>query len=429
MFIPDYRNGQEPFGVWTPAKLIVAPQWASSSDPDFDVGFVVLEPHDGKNIQQVLGASRLGTDQGYQYLVHVTGYPDSENVPITCVNWTSRFSDTQLKFECAGYTGGTSGSPWVTRFIAGSHTGTIVGVIGGYQEGGDTPSLSYSVRFGPAILALYRQAVAAESAAQAGRHPHLTAAGAEVDDLAVGQVPGSPGQPAGILGARNFAIHPGAAGYGMEVHDDSRPDRRRYRRLGGITAGGRLGRAGGRAPRAAAADRLRGGTAAEDGREQTAAGVPTVADTVVNDRDRALAAATQRAIAVAPDILVDADGLRGSPAQAITEAGSGASMLVVGSRGMGAFTALILGSVSRYAAAHAPCPVVVVRDQTTAAHPQVAVGIGDPAEASAALDFAFEEASLRKASLVAVHAWDSGGDVSRATRAMARPGRTPSRNA
>jgi V8-like Glu-specific endopeptidase len=164
-FVPDYRDGQEPFGVWTPAKLIVAPQWANSSDPDFDVGFVVLEPNHGKNIQQVLGASRLGTDQGYHYLVHVTGYPDSENVPITCVNWTSRFSDTQLKFECAGYTGGTSGSPWVTKFIAGSHTGTIVGVIGGYQQGGDTPSLSYSVRFGPAILALYRQAVTADAAA------------------------------------------------------------------------------------------------------------------------------------------------------------------------------------------------------------------------------------------------------------------------
>jgi nucleotide-binding universal stress UspA family protein len=155
---------------------------------------------------------------------------------------------------------------------------------------------------------------------------------------------------------------------------------------------------------------------------QTASGVPTVADTVVSNRDRALAAAAQRATAAAPDILVDADGLGGSPAQAITEAGSGASMLVVGSRGMGAFTALILGSVSRYAAAHAACPVVVVREQTTAARPQVAVGIGDPAEASAALDFAFEEASLRKASLVAVHAWDSGGDVSRAARAMAAPG-------
>jgi nucleotide-binding universal stress UspA family protein len=155
---------------------------------------------------------------------------------------------------------------------------------------------------------------------------------------------------------------------------------------------------------------------------QTAAGVATVADTVISNRDRGLAAATQRATAIAPDILVDADGLGGSPAQAITEAGSGASMLVVGSRGMGAFTALILGSVSRYAAAHAACPVVVVREQTTAAHPQVAVGIGDPTEASAALSFAFEEAALRKASLIAVHALDSGGDVSRASRAMAAPG-------
>ena len=140
----------------------------------------------------------------------------------------------------------------------------------------------------------------------------------------------------------------------MEVHDDSRPDRRRYRRLGGITAAVEW---------AAREAELRGlplrivSAAALPPRmaeHETASGVATVADTVVNDRDRGLAAATERAAAVAPDVLVDADGLGGSPAQAITEAGSGASMLVVGSRGMGAFTALILGSVSRYAAAHAP---------------------------------------------------------------------------
>jgi hypothetical protein len=129
---------------------------------------VVLKPHDGQNIQQVLGANKLATDLGYQYLVHVTGYPDSAGAPITCVNWTSRFSDTQLRFECAGYTGGTSGSPWVVRFSPLSHTGTIVGVIGGYQRGGNTPSVSYSVRLGSAIRQLYRQAVAAEAAAGEG---------------------------------------------------------------------------------------------------------------------------------------------------------------------------------------------------------------------------------------------------------------------
>jgi V8-like Glu-specific endopeptidase len=160
-FVPDYRDGQEPFGVWTPAKLLVAPQWADSADPDYDVGFVVLKPHDGLNIQEVLGASRLGTDIGFQYLVHVTGYPDSAAAPITCVNWTSRFSDTQLRFECAGYTGGTSGSPLVVKFRPRSHTGTIIGVIGGYEEGGETSSVSYSARIGSAIQQLYRQAQAA----------------------------------------------------------------------------------------------------------------------------------------------------------------------------------------------------------------------------------------------------------------------------
>ena len=161
VFIPDYRDGQEPFGVWEPAKLLVARQWADSSDPDYDVGFVVLKPHGDRNIQEILGANRLGTDLRYQYLVHVTGYPASSSAPITCVNWTSRYSDTQLRFECAGYTGGTSGSPWVIRFSPRSHTGTIVGVIGGYQEGGGTASVSYSVRVGPAIQQLYRQAMAA----------------------------------------------------------------------------------------------------------------------------------------------------------------------------------------------------------------------------------------------------------------------------
>jgi V8-like Glu-specific endopeptidase len=161
VFIPGYRDGLEPFGVWTPAKLLVAPQWARSSDPDYDVGFVVLKQHHHQNIQEVLGASRLGKDLRYQYLVHVTGYPASSSAPITCVNWTARFSSTQLKFECGGYTGGTSGSPWVTAFTPNSRTGTIVGVIGGYHEGGGTASVSYSARVGSAIQQLYREAKAA----------------------------------------------------------------------------------------------------------------------------------------------------------------------------------------------------------------------------------------------------------------------------
>ncbi|HEY5399314.1 MAG TPA: universal stress protein [Trebonia sp.] len=53
------------------------------------------------------------------------------------------------------------------------------------------------------------------------------------------------------------------------------------------------------------------------------------------------------------------------------------------------FSALTLGSVSRYSAAHATCPVVVVREEAMAIQREVAVGIRDPAEAGRALALAF----------------------------------------
>ena len=152
VFIPDYRDGQAPFGIWTVKRLLVAPQWISGSDPSLDVGFVTLKPHDGQNIQDVLGANQLGSDSGYQYLVRVTGYPASADAPITCVNWTSRQSASQLRFDCGGFTGGTSGSPWVTHFNPRTRNGTIVGVIGGYQQGRRSPGLRINISCSSPLL-------------------------------------------------------------------------------------------------------------------------------------------------------------------------------------------------------------------------------------------------------------------------------------
>lgn len=103
---------------------------------------------------------------------------------------------------------------------------------------------------------------------------------------------------------------------------------------------------------------------------------------------------------------MDVDLLAGPPALAVTQSGGGALMLVVGARGSGGFTAMTLGSVSRYAAMNACCPVVVVREETSAVHPEVVVGIRDPDDTAAALAYAFEEAAVRGATLVAVHSWN-----------------------
>ena len=98
-------------------------------------------------------------------------------------------------------------------------------------------------------------------------------------------------------------------------------------------------------------------------------------------------------------------------------------MLVVGSRGVGVFTAMVLGSVARYAADHASCPVVVVRDETAAVHRLVGVGVGDLDDCAGSLAFAFEEAALRKASLMAIHAWHAPqAGISRAGTQYPPPG-------
>ena len=131
----------------------------------------------------------------------------------------------------------------------------------------------------------------------------------------------------------------------------------------------------------------------------------TVASTLREISGRALGAAVTRAEEIAPGLLVDTDLLSGAPALALAECGSGASMLVVGARGAGGFAAMILGSVSRYAATHTPCPVVVVRQETMAVHREITIGIRDPQDTTEALAFAFEEAALRNAELVAIHAW------------------------
>jgi nucleotide-binding universal stress UspA family protein len=61
-----------------------------------------------------------------------------------------------------------------------------------------------------------------------------------------------------------------------------------------------------------------------------------------------------------PDHVRPAIG-RGSAASVLLEAAKGADLLVVGSRGLGGFAGLLLGSVSTKMANHASCPVVIVR--------------------------------------------------------------------
>jgi nucleotide-binding universal stress UspA family protein len=96
----------------------------------------------------------------------------------------------------------------------------------------------------------------------------------------------------------------------------------------------------------------------------------------------------------------------GAPSAVLLEASESADLVVVGSRGRGGFTGLLLGSVGAQVAAHAECPVAVIRTAAPADATGVVVGIDGSPAAEAALAFAFDVASRREWPLVAVHAWD-----------------------
>jgi nucleotide-binding universal stress UspA family protein len=87
----------------------------------------------------------------------------------------------------------------------------------------------------------------------------------------------------------------------------------------------------------------------------------------IGDADLSAVAAQQQedvlaaVLGAGSSLRVDRKVVEGHPAQQLVAAAEGADLLVVGSRGHGAFVGMLLGSVSQHVTAHASCPVLVVR--------------------------------------------------------------------
>lgn len=126
--------------------------------------------------------------------------------------------------------------------------------------------------------------------------------------------------------------------------------------------------------------------------------------------DGTLAEAERRARAAAPDVGITRDVTVGEPVMVLEIESRTASLVVVGSRGRGGFGSLLLGSTAVHLAAHGRCPVLVVRGRPDPAGPVLLAVDGSPA-GEAAVGFAFAEASLRGADLVALHVWNTWSET------------------
>ncbi|GAA3939807.1 universal stress protein [Actinoplanes auranticolor] len=119
-----------------------------------------------------------------------------------------------------------------------------------------------------------------------------------------------------------------------------------------------------------------------------------------------LTKAADVAHARAPGIDVITDLRVEGAAPALIDVSDDADVIVVGSRGLGGFKGMLLGSVSSQVSGRARCPTVVVRGQAPATGP-VVVGVDGSEPAAAALTFAFAEAHRLGTTVVAVHAWST----------------------
>jgi V8-like Glu-specific endopeptidase len=157
-FVPRYDGGRRPYGIWTAKMLIVKWGWIHYSDPDLDFGFVAVNPQHGHEIANVVGSNRLASDQGFGHTVNVAGYPAGKDHAIYCRGTAKKQARYQLRFDCAGFTGGTSGSPWLLSYNSKTKTGYTNGVIGGYQRGGKYAYISYSPYFDKDVRELWDDA-------------------------------------------------------------------------------------------------------------------------------------------------------------------------------------------------------------------------------------------------------------------------------
>lgn len=109
----------------------------------------------------------------------------------------------------------------------------------------------------------------------------------------------------------------------------------------------------------------------------------------------------------APEVEISHVVIEGNTSRVLLDYSTTAALIVVGSRGLGGLTGMVLGSVSANLASHAACPVVVTGDGTgdLAQSGPVVVGIDGSPVSTAATDQAFAEAAARSCPLLAVHTW------------------------
>jgi RTX calcium-binding nonapeptide repeat (4 copies) len=75
-FVPGYRDGQAPYGIWTATELLTTAAWRENANLRLDLGAAVLaRDEQGRGIEDVVGARRITFDEPRKQVFEAYGYP------------------------------------------------------------------------------------------------------------------------------------------------------------------------------------------------------------------------------------------------------------------------------------------------------------------------------------------------------------------
>lgn len=120
VFVPLYDYGYQPYGQWDAKYFTTFNSWISSSDLNRDVGMVTMWPNQYGAVVNVVGGNGMTWNQSFYLPITIIGYPASYPYDggwqWACQGNTTRFgSEYKIAMQC-GFTGGSSGSPWLYAY-------------------------------------------------------------------------------------------------------------------------------------------------------------------------------------------------------------------------------------------------------------------------------------------------------------------------
>lgn len=140
-FVPGFAGEATTNDTFTVDEVFFDARWIASRDPHADYAIAKVSGGTGSVERRAGAALALGTAPAAGSRVSVTGYPAGVGGrPVACEGTTGVTDGGFPSVPCKGLVDGTSGAPW----ISGS---TVVGVVGGFEGGGCTESVSYSAPF------------------------------------------------------------------------------------------------------------------------------------------------------------------------------------------------------------------------------------------------------------------------------------------